>query len=124
MKEQAYLKRITDMATRFGWRWWHVPAPMRWTSKGWVPAREAAGLPDLILIHDDPPRMIVAEVKGDGGKLKDEQIVFLKMARGVADHIRDELGEVGIVGGAIGVYFFTPDMEHIVEQMLRTRVLT
>lgn len=118
MKEQAYLKRITDMATRFGWKWWHVPAPMRWTTKGWIPAKEAAGLPDLVMLHEDPPRMIIAEVKGDGGKLKDEQIEFLRMAKRVA-----EATYRSDTGAPLGVYFWTPADEEIVERILRSKVL-
>ena len=125
MKEAEFQRRVTDMATGFGWRWWHVPAPMRRAGKDWVPAREAAGLPDLVLLCDDPPRMILAEVKGTGGKLSVEQQEFLRLASNVAQDIHDDLIHHTAKHEArqLGVYVFTPDLEDTIEAMLRTKVL-
>ena len=125
MKEAEFQRRVTDMATRFGWKWWHVPAPMRAAGDRFVPAREAAGLPDLILLHDDPPRMVLAEVKGDGGKLSVEQTEFLRLASNVAQDIHDDLIHYTAKADArqLGVYVFTPDLEDTIEAMLRTKVL-
>lgn len=125
MKETSYQRRITDMATRFGWKWWHVPTPMRWSpsNKAWVPAKEGRGLPDLILLHSDPPRLVIAEIKGDGGELSDEQAEFLRLARDVAQYVLESLHDAGSYGNIIGVYVFTPADEHLAEQILRTKIL-
>lgn len=92
---------------------------------GFVGSPRAAGLPDLFLLHDDPPRMIIAEVKGTGGKLSDRQREFLQMARDVAESLFTEDRSHWDRGGkrAIGVYAWTPEMQPMVEQLLRSRVL-
>lgn len=124
VKEADFKAWVTETALLFGWRYWHVPAPMRATNKGWVGAREAAGLPDLILIHDDPPRLVFAELKGTGGKLTVEQRDFLMAARDVADCAWDD-GEISSKGGRpIGVYVWESGQEQLIETLLRTRVLT
>lgn len=117
MKERDLLNWALDLARRTGWKAYHVPAPMRAVPGGFVGAREAAGLPDLILLHDDPPRMILAELKGDGGKLSDEQREFLKIARFVADEACYDAERV------IGVYVWTPFDRDAIETMLKSKVL-
>ena len=78
MRERDLQAWVLDVARLHGWSVWHVPAPMRKVRSGeWVGAKEAAGLPDLVMIHDDPPRLMFAEVKGTGGKLTPEQQGFL-----------------------------------------------
>lgn len=129
MKERDLQHWVIQIATQFGWRCWHVPAPMRADRKGgFVGAKEAAGLPDLILIHDDPPRLVFAELKGTGGKLSVEQQEFLKAARNVAVYAhsvyayawQDPARDYSPI---IGVYAWTPDDRDLIEQILRTRIL-
>lgn len=82
MKERDFQRWVIDVARTLGWKVWHVPAPMRWDSKGgkgFVGAKDAAGLADLILIRGN--RLIFAEVKGTGGKLSDKQVEFLNYVR-------------------------------------------
>lgn len=137
MKERDFLNWIIACAEQFGWKVWHVPAPMVATGRGearrFVGAKRAAGLPDLFLLHDDPPRMIIAEVKGDGGKLSEKQREFLAAARNVADATAVE-GYIATFEGPteatvengrryIGVYAWTPADQPIIEQMLRSKVL-
>ena len=121
-RESEFQARVIVMAKLHGWRVWHVPAPMRHDSRGrgWVPAQEAAGLPDLILIHDDPPRLVFMELKRKGGKLTDKQQEFLQAAKNVADAIwcDDEMFR-----GDVGVFACWPDDEERIEQMLRTKVV-
>src|SRR5260221_314378 len=118
MNEHDFQTRVTDMATRFGWKFWHVPAPMKWARGEFRGASEAAGLPDLILLHDDPPRMIFAELKGDGGKLADKQREFLASAKLVAEAAYTSREETSFAS-PIGVYAWTPTDEPVVEQILR-----
>lgn len=78
VKEKDFQRWVIDVARTLGWQVWHVPAPMQWDTqrgKGFVGARDAAGLADLILIRDR--YLIFAEIKGTGGKLSPKQIEFL-----------------------------------------------
>lgn len=117
---------MTAVATRFGWQWWHVPAPMVAAKGGtWRPYKKAAGLPDLILLHDDPPRMILAELKGDGGELSEEQREFLRLAHLVAEEATTEWqqGVTPAVQRLVGVYVWRPADRDGIERMLRSKVL-
>lgn len=79
MLEKDFQRWVIDVARRHRWKVWHVPAPMRWDSqsgKGFVGARDAAGLADLILVGHT--RVIFAEVKGTKGKLSDKQEEFIQ----------------------------------------------
>ena len=56
VRERDLQKFATDVLDRFGWQWWHVPAPMVAGRDGkWRPYAKAAGLPDIVAMHDDPP---------------------------------------------------------------------
>ncbi len=134
MKERDFLNWIIAVAETTGWKVYHVPAPMVADRAGkgrFVGSLRAAGLPDLFLLHDDPPRMIVAEVKGDGGKLSPKQIEFLALARAVAEATVPEAAI--FVGGRdtgrtarirlVGVYAWLPADQPIIETMLKSKVL-
>jgi hypothetical protein len=129
MREADFQAQVIAIAERFGWQVWHVPAPMRWdvTNKAWVPARGGAGLPDLIMLHDDPPRLVFMELKGDDGKLTDRQREFLIAARNVAEQsfAPGELGIAGppVVPRTIGVFACWPHDIDAITQILRSRVV-
>lgn len=109
------------MLDRLGWHWWHVPAPMVAGREGkWRPYKKAAGLPDIFAFHEDPPRMVILELKGDSGRLSAEQREFLRLARDVADETLEYSGN----DRALGVYVVEPVNLDALEQMLRTKVLT
>ncbi len=151
MKEAAFQRRVTDMADRFGWKWWHVPAPMVAGSgedgPRWRPYAHAAGLADLILTHHDPPRLVFMELKGDGGKLSDRQQEFLQAVKAVAattkgfhnhhpearasvftpdgeEIVLAETPAYNSTGHTVAVYAFWPQDEPQIEQLLRSKVLT
>lgn len=127
MKEAQFQRWVVDVAKRFGWRCWHVPAPMRHSrTSGWVGAREAAGLADLILIHDDPPRLIFAEVKGSSSSygVTDAQREFLAAVQAVGDLTLDDTDLPVRVRRSVGAYVWRPGMEDAIETVLRSRVLT
>lgn len=110
---------IVDTAKRFGWRVWHAPTPMRPVGGGkFVPDKRGAGLPDLFMLHDDPPRMILAEVKGPGGVLSDAQREFLSLARAVARVVRE-----GQTGAVVGAYVWRPEHRELIEATLRSKVI-
>jgi len=123
VKEVDFQRWVTDVAKRFGWRVWHVPSPMRAADRdrGWVGAREAAGLPDLIMFHEDPPCLIFAELKGTGGKLTDAQQEFLRLARLVAEPVESDFGD--FVYAPVGVYAWKPGDEDAVETILRSKIM-
>lgn len=129
MKESVFQKWVVDVAKRFGWRVWHVPSPMRSADRGrgWVGAREAAGLPDLIMIHEDPPKLIFAELKGTSGSLSVEQAEFLRLANLVAHCSTIEHGidwtTLADNSRPIGVYLWKPGDERAIESILRSKVL-
>ena len=85
MLERDFLRWVIDVARALGWTVHHVPAPMQWVGKerGFVGAKDAAGLADLILIRDN--RLIFAEIKGTGGKLSAKQIEFLDHVCGMGN---------------------------------------
>ncbi len=130
MNEAQFQRRVTDMAVRFGWKFWHTPAPMVRRGDQFVGAKQAAGIADLILTHDDPPRLVFMELKGDGGKLSDRQTEFLQAAKAVADISTiwqtedDGLVHLSRLDRTVGVYAFWPKDEPLIEQLLRSRVLT
>jgi VRR-NUC domain len=124
MRERDFLNWVIQTAEMFGWLVKHVPAPMVAAGDNWRPYKKAAGLPDLFLLHDDPPRMVIAEVKGTGGRLSDAQREFLRMARDVAEHGCDVPTPQEVRMKLLGVYVFEPGMEEAITQLLRTRVLT
>lgn len=139
LKERDFLNWIIACAEATGWKVYHVPAPMvAARGGGFVGSKRAAGLPDLFLLHADPPRMIIAEVKGTGGKLSDNQREFLQLARDVAQAVYNIALDYaiatpeGTVGNDItrakahsilGVYAWTPEHQPIIETMLKSKVL-
>jgi VRR-NUC domain len=118
VKEAEFKNYVWSLARTLGWECWHVPAPMRQTRSGeWVGAKEAAGLPDLIMMYADPPRLIFAELKGDGGKLSDEQQKFLRMAQFID---RIPFAE----RRRVNAYLWQPGDEQQIEDILKSRVLS
>ena len=118
--EAEFQAWVVEVAQRFGWKVWHVPAPMVHAGKrGWVGAKQGAGISDLILISDHPPRMIFAEIKREGGKLSDKQQEFLQAVQAVAEDARESRSDEQV----IKAYAWWPGMEEMIETVLRTRVL-
>jgi hypothetical protein len=112
VNEAVFQAWVMDVARMTGWRCWHVPAPMVNRGGTWVGAKQAAGIADLIMLHDDPPRLIFAEIKGDHGRLSERQREFLSAVK-----------SVGGVCDAVEAYVWTPGMEEAIEAVLKTRIL-
>lgn len=75
--EKQYQKRITDLASLYGWRWAHFSDSRKQVRPGvFVGDADAAGFPDLVLVR--PPEMIVIEVKAELGKTTEIQDEWLK----------------------------------------------
>lgn len=131
MKEREFQAWVIQTAQTLGWRVWHVPTPMRPIGGGrFVPDPRGAGLPDLILLHSNPPRLIFAECKTDT-KLSVEQTEFLSLARAVGEEAvacacGSSMCESGMreTDRPIGVYVFKPGAEHLIETLLKSKVLS
>ena len=99
--------------------------------RGFRPYKKARGLPDIFAFHRDPARMLILELKGNGGKLSDEQRKFLTLARDVGDssYLWTDTAldtEIPRLDGQrmIGVYVVEPGNLDAIERIIRTRVLS
>jgi hypothetical protein len=115
--ESVFQRWVTDLFASYGWDVKHAPVPMRAIGNGrFVPDKRGAGLPDLTLTHDDPPRLILAECKAAGGVVSDEQRDLLRRLRAVADVVREAFGSEP---SPLGVYVFAPGNEALIEALAR-----
>lgn len=73
MNEAILQDAVLDMAKALGWLTYHTHDSRH----------SAAGFPDLTLLR--PPRLIMAELKGDGGKISDSQLAWGAGLQTVAD---------------------------------------
>ncbi len=65
--EADFLRQVRNLARIFGWATYH-PFLSKWSEKGW---------PDLTLIR--PPRIVLAELKAEKGRVSEEQRRWLGM---------------------------------------------
>jgi hypothetical protein len=82
--ERDWQRQVTDAAELFGWQWAHF-RPAR-TDRGWrtpVSGPLGAGFPDLILAREG--RLIFAELKAEGARLRPEQREVLDVLRQSAE---------------------------------------
>lgn len=63
--ERDFTRQIRELATLFHWRRYHT----------WLAKHSPAGFPDEVLVR--PPRLILAELKTEQGKLSPSQIEWL-----------------------------------------------
>lgn len=125
MLEKDFQKWIIDVAETHHWKIWHVPTPMRPIgNKRFVPDSRGRGLPDLLLIHDDPPRMILAEIKKHDGVISDEQAECLRLARAVAQEIRERIAtndQSFLINNPapLQVHLWRPENSEMIEAILR-----
>ena len=102
--ETSWQQTVTETAETFGWRWLHM-RPARLADGQWrtpVSGSHAKGWPDLILVRD---RLIVAELKGTGGKLTAEQADWL----------------AALTGAGVEAYCWGPDDWPQVQRVLSRR---
>lgn len=73
MTETAWQSVVTDVASLYGWRWYHPPDNMpRKARSGYTYVQNVRrGFPDLVLVK--PPRLLFVELKKQTGKTTPEQ---------------------------------------------------
>jgi len=77
--EQGFLGAIIELAQLCGWRAHHGRPAL--SNKGWrTPIQGDAGFLDLVLVRR--PRVIIAEIKSDRGRLTPDQQAWLKELEG------------------------------------------
>ena len=107
------------LAELFGWE--HVGFRPAMTSKGWrTPGTGsmAKGWPDLVLVRERDRRLIFAELKGEDGRLSDEQYRVLDVLRSLASPMLADraIAGVEIAVPRIEVHIWRPsDFDRIVE---------
>lgn len=79
-KELSFQKKVIKLARSLGWRCAHFPFVRVLTPDGrirWMtPVQgDAKGFPDLLLIRGE--RLVIAELKREGGELEPEQVEWL-----------------------------------------------
>lgn len=73
--ERAFQARVIQLARLCGWRVYHS-RPAQYRSGQWAtPLQGDAGLPDLILCK--PPRLLFAELKREGGRVRPAQAEWI-----------------------------------------------
>jgi hypothetical protein len=98
-----------------------MPVVAERSGRGFRPYKKAAGLPDIFAMHADPPRLLILELKGDGGSLSDAQREFLELARDVAEWSRDHTTYDDLPNMAVHVV--TPGNLDALKGILQSRVL-
>lgn len=109
--ESGFQQAVIELAKRLGWRIAHHHDSRRQVRPGvYVGDKDAAGLPDLILVRDGV--LLFAELKSATGKLRPAQRDWLEALAAVAERAPD----------VVGVRVWTPDSWADVEQTLMRSV--
>jgi hypothetical protein len=96
--EAAFQQALTNMATAFGWRWYHTHRS----------DRSVRGFPDLVLVRGT--RLIFAELKTDKGVLSSHQQEWIDALATVAS---------ADISANVAVYLWRPADWPAIEQALR-----
>ena len=80
LKEKDFQRTVIEYARGRGWMVAHFGNTVKIVRRGsdykTIPDRGAAGFPDLVLVRT--PRVVYAELKGEKGKLSEEQALWLR----------------------------------------------
>lgn len=135
MTEQRFQDQVTNLATYYGWRWFHAPDNLpRKTRGGRVRLqRTVPGFPDLVLVRG--AELIFAELKTDTGRVRPEQREWIHDLQNVSTAVSfardvalqqpdDKLPESVRVdrGVAVDVYVWRPrDFDDLHARLARGR---
>lgn len=97
--EAGFLAAVRELAARAGWLAYHTHDSRR----------SEAGFPDLVLVRRG--RMLLVELKAEGGRLTDEQQTWLAQLARVA----------GESAGAVDVHVWRPSDWQAIEALLTRR---
>ncbi len=79
ISEKDFLKQVIDAGHLFGWLAVHFRHALQRDGKYLTPVQaDAAGFPDLILVHPIQKRIIWAELKSEKGRVSDKQFEWIK----------------------------------------------
>jgi hypothetical protein len=82
LSEAAFQKWAVEVFARHGWLVKHAGVPARPVAGGrLIPDRRGAGMLDLLLVHPEQRRLLFAECKDAGGKLRVEQREMVEALR-------------------------------------------
>src|SRR4051812_49625630 len=84
ISERRFMAQVVRLAELLGWRVWHdratnAPRACKACAAPLPVARNAAGLPDLILVRR--PRVVWAELKAERNTLTDDQWEYIEALR-------------------------------------------
>lgn len=86
MTEREFQRRVTRLAKDHGWAVRHYSDSRKQTAGGrMVPDREAAGVPDLLLVRE---RVLWAELKAERGRLRPAQVSMIARLRWAGEDVR------------------------------------
>lgn len=113
MIERDLQDAIIEAARLFGWRVAHFRVAK--TKHGWrTPvAADGAGFPDLVLVRGS--RLIFAELKGDGGRVRPEQDLWLDALSLVASEVEMAVADSNLrdltepYAPSVEVFLWRPD---------------
>lgn len=73
--EKQFARQIEYLLELGGWRWCHYEPAVRQSGAWATPLRGDRGLPDYIAVRGS--RVVYAEIKGDRGRLSDDQKAWI-----------------------------------------------
>lgn len=80
LTEAQWMQQVTDLASKLGWSWLHLRPGM--TRDSWrtpISGPLGKGFPDLLLARPRDMRLLAVELKRDGAKASDEQLLVLEI---------------------------------------------
>ena len=107
VSERSFQAAVIDLARRLGWLVGHHHDSRRQIAPGkYVGDRDAAGVPDLILVRGN--RIVLAELKAEKGKLRPAQRTWIDALRAVESD----------AAGRVLVKVWTPNSWDEIERLL------
>ena len=78
--EAELQENVVELAQWLGYQWIHIRPAQRRDDTWYVPYQGDTGFPDLMLVHKQTHRMILAELKSEDGRTTREQWEWIDAA--------------------------------------------